>query len=57
MTPDAYVIRLGALPPHEVRRVALQVEAEHHGHHRGFVVASAGDKELGRASVGTYVFP
>jgi hypothetical protein len=57
VTSDAYVIQLGRLLPGQVRRVTMQVEAEHPGHHRGLVVARSGAVELGRAEVDTYLFP
>lgn len=57
VTSEAYVVQLGRLLPGQVRRVAMQVEAEHPGHHRGIVVARGGAVEMGRAEVDTYVFP
>ena len=57
ITPEAYVIQLGAVQPGEVRRIAIDLQAEKVGSHDGEVrIASAG-RRLAAIDLSTFVFP
>lgn len=57
ITPEAYVIQLGALQAGEVRRVALEVKPEKIGQREGEVRVTSGGRRLAGIELSTFVFP
>ncbi len=57
ITPEAYVVEVGAIQAGEVRRIALVLSAEQVGRQRGQVRVTSGARRLAAIDLSTFVFP
>lgn len=57
ITPEAYVVELGAVQAGEVRRVVLQVRPDKIGRQEGQVRVTSGGRRLAAIDLSTFVFP
>ncbi len=57
ITPEAYVVEVGAIQAGEVRRVALDLSAEKVGRQEGQVKVTTGGRPLAAIDLSTFVFP
>lgn len=57
ITPEAYVVEVGAIQAGEVRRVAIDLSAEKVGRQEGEVRVTSGKQRLAAIDLSTFVFP
>ena len=57
ITPEAYIVEVGAIQPGEVRRVSLDLSAERVGRQDGQVRVTAGRRRVAAIDLSTFVFP